>query len=50
MNYLDNNLEGLLMDQMREQDEDMATQIQDLMFVFNGLCALSSAQSFSNHE
>ncbi|SJL82341.1 flagellar motor switch protein FliG [Vibrio palustris] len=37
MNYLDNNVEGLLMDQMRDQDEDLATQIQDLMFVFENL-------------
>ncbi|MBF8999490.1 MULTISPECIES: flagellar motor switch protein FliG [Vibrio] len=37
MNYFDNNVEGLLMDQMREQDEDLATQIQDLMFVFENL-------------
>ncbi|CAH0534112.1 Flagellar motor switch protein FliG [Vibrio stylophorae] len=37
MNYLDNNVEGLLMDQIRDNDEDMATQIQDLMFVFENL-------------
>tara|TARA_B100001057_G_C22709143_1_gene894957 strand:- start:533 stop:1195 length:663 start_codon:yes stop_codon:yes gene_type:complete len=37
MNYMDNNVEGILMDQMRDQDEDMATQIQDLMFVFENL-------------
>ncbi|WP_299016144.1 flagellar motor switch protein FliG [uncultured Photobacterium sp.] len=37
MNYLDNNIEGLLMDQIRESDEDMATQIEDLMFVFDNL-------------
>ncbi|KLV02542.1 flagellar motor switch protein FliG [Photobacterium aphoticum] len=37
MNYLDNNVEGLLMDQIRENDEDMATQIEDLMFVFDNL-------------
>ncbi|KQH89911.1 flagellar motor switch protein FliG [Vibrio fluvialis] len=37
MNYLDNNIEGVLMDQMRDQDEDLATQIQDLMFVFENL-------------
>lgn len=37
MNYLDNNVEGLLMDQIRETDEDTATQIQDLMFVFDNL-------------
>jgi flagellar motor switch protein FliG len=37
MNYLDNNVEGILMDQMRDKDEDLATQIQDLMFVFENL-------------
>ena len=37
MNYLDNNVEGLLMDQIRENDEETATQIQDLMFVFDTL-------------
>ncbi|WP_087021521.1 flagellar motor switch protein FliG [Thaumasiovibrio subtropicus] len=37
MNYLDNNVEGLLMEQIRDNDEDMATQIQDLMFVFENL-------------
>ncbi|WP_064605442.1 flagellar motor switch protein FliG [Photobacterium sp. J15] len=37
MNYLDNNVEGLLMDQIRENDEDMAAQIEDLMFVFDNL-------------
>ncbi|ORT49348.1 flagellar motor switch protein FliG [Vibrio sp. qd031] len=37
MNYLDNSVEGILMDQIRDQDEDMATMIQDLMFVFENL-------------
>ena len=37
MNYLDNNVEGLLMDQIRENDEETATQIQDLMIVFDNL-------------
>lgn len=37
MNYFDNNMEGILMEQMREQDEDLATQIEDLMFVFENL-------------
>ncbi len=37
MNYLDNSVEGVLMDQIRDQDEDMATMIQDLMFVFENL-------------
>lgn len=37
MNYLDTNMEGLLMDSIRESDEEMAQQIQDLMFVFDNL-------------
>ncbi|MCG3880703.1 flagellar motor switch protein FliG, partial [Psychrobacter sp. Ps6] len=37
MNYLDNSMEGILMDQIREHDEDTAVQIQDLMFVFDNL-------------
>jgi len=37
MNYFDNNIEGQLMDSIREQDEDMSQQIQDLMFVFDNL-------------
>lgn len=37
LNYLDTNLEGQLMDAIREQDEEMAQQIQDLMFVFENL-------------
>ncbi|CED72035.1 flagellar motor switch protein FliG [Aliivibrio wodanis] len=37
MNYLDNSIEGMLMDQIRDQDEETATQIQDLMFVFENL-------------
>lgn len=37
MNYLDNSVEGMLMDQIRDNDEEMATQIQDLMFVFENL-------------
>lgn len=37
MNYLDTNIEGQVMDSIREQDEDMAQQIQDLMFVFDNL-------------
>jgi len=34
---MDNSVEGMLIDQIRDQDEDMATQIQDLMFVFENL-------------
>ncbi|TCK52134.1 flagellar motor switch protein FliG [Celerinatantimonas diazotrophica] len=37
MNYLDTNVEGMLMDSIRESDEEMAQQIQDLMFVFENL-------------
>ncbi|MFT7005722.1 MAG: flagellar motor switch protein FliG [Colwellia sp.] len=37
MNYLDTNVEGLLMDSIRESDEEMSQQIQDLMFVFENL-------------
>ncbi len=37
MNYLDTNIEGMLMDSIREHDEDMSQQIQDLMFVFENL-------------
>ncbi len=37
MNYLDTNVEGQLLDSIREHDEEMAQQIQDLMFVFENL-------------
>jgi flagellar motor switch protein FliG len=37
MNYLDNNVEGMLMASIREHDEEMSQQIQDLMFVFENL-------------
>ncbi|MCC5880453.1 MAG: flagellar motor switch protein FliG [Idiomarina sp.] len=37
MNYLDTSVEGPLMDSIREQDEEMSQQIQDLMFVFENL-------------
>ncbi|MDC0611044.1 flagellar motor switch protein FliG [Vibrio sp.] len=37
MNYFDNNVESALIEQMREQDEDLATSIEDLMFVFENL-------------
>lgn len=37
MNYLDTNMEGMLMDSIRDSDEEMAQQIQDLMFVFENL-------------
>lgn len=37
MNYLDTNIEGQLMDSIRESDEEMSQQIRDLMFVFENL-------------
>ncbi|MFO6421862.1 flagellar motor switch protein FliG [Motilimonas sp. KMU-193] len=37
MNYLDTSIEGPLMDSIRESDEEMSQQIQDLMFVFDNL-------------
>lgn len=37
MNYLETGIEGPLMDSLRETDEDMSQQIQDLMFVFDNL-------------
>jgi len=37
MNYLDTTIEGQLMDMLRESDEEMAQQVQDLMFVFENL-------------
>jgi len=37
MNYFYTNVEGILMDSMRESDEEMSQQIQDLMFVFENL-------------
>ena len=37
MNYLESNVEGMLMDSIREHGEEMSQQIQDLMFVFENL-------------
>ncbi len=37
MNFLDTSVESQLMDAIREQDEEMSQQIQDLMFVFDNL-------------
>lgn len=37
MNYFDNNIEGQLMDSIRDTDEEMAQKLQDLMFVFENL-------------
>ncbi len=37
MNFLDSNLEAELMDGIRDSDESLATEISDLMFVFDNL-------------
>ncbi len=37
MNYLDSSIEGQLMDAIRDVDEDLSSQIEDLMFVFDNL-------------
>ena len=37
MNFLDSSVEGQLMDSIREVDEDLSSQIEDLMFVFDNL-------------
>ncbi|WP_371234315.1 flagellar motor switch protein FliG [Pseudomonas sp. QE6] len=37
MNFLDSSVEGTLMDAIREVDEDLSGQIEDLMFVFDNL-------------
>ncbi len=37
MNYLDNSVEGQLMDSIGDTDEEMAQKLQDLMFVFENL-------------
>ncbi|PVZ13711.1 MULTISPECIES: flagellar motor switch protein FliG [unclassified Pseudomonas] len=37
MNFLDSSVEGQLMDSIREIDQDLSGQIEDLMFVFNNL-------------
>ncbi len=37
MNFLDSSVEGPLMDSIREVDEDLSGQIEDLMFVFDNL-------------
>lgn len=37
MNFLDSSVEGQLMDSIREIDNDLSGQIEDLMFVFNNL-------------
>ncbi|MCQ4321115.1 flagellar motor switch protein FliG [Stutzerimonas stutzeri] len=40
MNYLDSSVEGQLMDAIRDVDEDLSSQIEDLMFVFDNLADL----------
>jgi len=37
MNYMDGTNEALIMDSLKETDEDLAQKIQDLMFVFDNL-------------
>jgi flagellar motor switch protein FliG len=37
MNFLDSTIEGQLMDSIREVDENLSSQIEDLMFVFDNL-------------
>ncbi|MBO3275780.1 flagellar motor switch protein FliG [Pseudomonas schmalbachii] len=37
MNYLDSSVEGALMDAIRQVDDDLSGQIEDLMFVFDNL-------------
>jgi len=37
MNFLESGVEGILMDSIREHDEEMSQQISDLMFVFENL-------------
>ncbi|MGH1472230.1 MAG: flagellar motor switch protein FliG [Cellvibrionaceae bacterium] len=37
MNCLDKNIEGEIMESMKDVDEEMTTKIQDLMFVFSNL-------------
>lgn len=37
MNFLDTNVESQLMEAIKEVDEDLAQEIQDLMFVFDNL-------------
>jgi len=37
LNFMDSSLENSLMDQVRTENEDLATKIEDLMFVFDNL-------------
>jgi flagellar motor switch protein FliG len=46
MNNLDGSIEADLMDSIKEVDEDMGNQIQDLMFVFDNLKDVEDRGSF----
>ncbi len=37
LNFMDSSIEGVMMDQVRVENEDLANRIQDLMFVFDNL-------------
>lgn len=37
MNYMDRGIEGSLMDSIKDQDPDLGTEIEDLMFVFDNI-------------
>jgi flagellar motor switch protein FliG len=37
MNYMDRSIEGALMDSIKDQDPDLGTEIEDLMFVFDNI-------------
>ena len=43
MNYMDNNIEGLLMDQLKEHYEETAIKIEDLMFIFENLIEVDNS-------
>ena len=44
MNFLDSTVESELMDSIKDLDEDMGVQIQDLMFVFDNLRELEDRE------
>lgn len=37
LNFMDSSIEGKVMDQVRQENEELATRIEDLMFVFDNL-------------
>lgn len=37
MNYMDRSIEGQLMDSIKDQDADLGTEIEDLMFIFDNI-------------